>query len=536
MANISLDDVARELHIDLRRMALLSTSSGAPSLPNSATACMKAGAADGVVLKHAQDASVREVYKIIPAWNLKDVTEEADFLLDMLEYRTSTDLQIQCGERDLPWIRSMMQTRNLRSAKPFKNKMTMFLEEETRALEETIQTMNSTGYEVCVPRATGELILNRQKEEALLASAVSKLSLKPRPVQQSLPELVAIAQDQKNALEAQLALFSSHPVVLAHGLLPDEKGRSLPVHADKYISAAAFDTVHDAVKQTAIWNYLRRLLELLGSTDDKVFRPIILQELSNICNLEYERAQSSFRRQAQTFSGGNKWFKRMSNAYNKAVNARLSDLHTSHPLKREKLEESEADALCDLAVIIGFIHDLSPGLEGELNKIKKDLDLRDFAVPIDNLLQPGMAEGALNTFEQFVVEKAGTKMGFLYQDLIEECLSDLDCQHEQSSLTSASNSAGRRRKTRPSDSSAFEIAPLVKSSPELDKTPAKPAETFKVGASTAEVFSSLSTMTAQKPFTVHRPHKSHIEGYSIPIYEQRLNRAYRWGGDTFQTA
>lgn len=42
-----------------------------------------------------------------------------------------------------------------------------------------------------------------------------------------------------------------------------------------------------------------------------------------------------------------------------------------------------------------------------------------------------MAEGALKALDEFTIEKAGTKMGLLYDDLIEDSLSDLESQYEQ---------------------------------------------------------------------------------------------------------
>jgi hypothetical protein len=36
-----------------------------------------------------------------------------------------------------------------------------------------------------------------------------------------------------------------------------------------------------------------------------------------------------------------------------------------------------------------------------------------------------MAEGALNALDQFIIDKIGTKMGFLYQDLIEDYILDI---------------------------------------------------------------------------------------------------------------
>jgi len=36
-----------------------------------------------------------------------------------------------------------------------------------------------------------------------------------------------------------------------------------------------------------------------------------------------------------------------------------------------------------------------------------------------------------------------------------------------------------------------------------------------------------------KSVTVHRPHKSRIEGYSLLIVSRRLKRVYGWGDKTF---
>jgi len=46
-------------------------------------------------------------------------------------------------------------------------------------------------------------------------------------------------------------------------------------------------------------------------------------------------------------------------------------------------------------------------------------------------MEPGMAERALNALDQFVIDNTGVKMGFLYQNLIEECLSDIQEYYQQ---------------------------------------------------------------------------------------------------------
>lgn len=295
---------------------------------------------------------------------------------------------------------------------------------------------------------------------------------------------------------------------------------------------------------------------------------------------------------------------------------KLGNLRQAHPMERDKLEEREVDSLCDLAVIIGFVKDLSPAismpflshkkgqvfvsryreLEAELNQLRDQVDLRDFAVPIDNLLEPGMSDGALNVLDQFIIETSGTKMGFMYQDLVEDCLSELQNQYQQakakleqkdkttppppfpaptfSQPPPAERVEERRQKekTRPPHSSAYEIAPHAEKEV---PAPSPPSQTFRVGSSTAEVFSTLfnksqsrgsvpwsafeaamadlgfsvvpkfgsvytflppDTVAVKKSLTLHRPHKSRIEGYVLPIFAQRLNRVYGWGDGTFEVA
>lgn len=350
---------------------------------------------------------------------------------------------------------------------------------------------------------------------------------------------------------------------------------------------------------------------------------------------------------------GSKWFKRVSNVYYNTGNPRvtmkgnpedltrtnpqlhymlrlcqsetsaskavdwmmkLSNLHIAHPMEREKIDEKEAESLYDLTVIVGFIQDLSPlismppfsrkkgrvfvsrlqELEVELNQLKKQIDLRDFVVPINNLLELGMAENALKTLDQFIIEKAGTKMGFLYQDLVEGCLSDLQNQFQQANarieyevetelsplpaltpqlVEKRVEQRRQKEKTRPPHSSTYEIAPHEETHDTEEPDP--PPNTFRVDSSTAEVFSKLftksqsrgsvswtafeaamvglgfsvlpkfgsvytflppDTMAVKKSFTIHRPHRSRIEGYMMPIFARRLKRLYGWGEQTFEVA
>ncbi|KAJ2969170.1 hypothetical protein NUW58_g10050 [Xylaria curta] len=468
---------------------------------------MRAGTPDGVVLKHSRDPAMGNVCKFMPEWNLKDVTAaESDFLLHLLEHRATKSLEEQYiagfdgrpGDYEL--IVEMMRTRNLRHVDSFPNCYTFFMGGDNygrsfRVLKDKEDVL--AGFKpaiqarLCIPQNIGELVLLRQTyllqslnlivedilEEAsttrcenkrpkrspeAATAAFSKLSLKTSISKPDLPSLLDMALDQKASLDDTLALVCTEPVVLAHllnnwffsrpELVADEKGRILPALTDRFISGAFFDTIHNAVKAVAVWNYLCRLLELLDNSTEKFQRETILQEVSNVCSLEYGRVQAILKRQ-MSIASGSRLFKRVSNAYDngnariilkgkpevlagddqqlhymlrlcqaevtapKAVEwlKKLDELHRRHPSMRDALYEGEIDALGDLAIIVAFIQSLSMAipmpafsrrkgqrlvagaaeLEVELNQIKPELDLSDFAIPIDNLLEPGMAEGAL---------------------------------------------------------------------------------------------------------------------------------------------
>ncbi|TVY90703.1 hypothetical protein LAWI1_G004706 [Lachnellula willkommii] len=671
------------------------------------TQAVKAGAAEGMVLKHPSDRSMGDVFKFIPELNLRDITEPgSDYLLNILKHRATKLLSEQYikgpddGPGDHAVIAHNMRVNNLRHVDDFPYSFTLFMDEETYG--QSFKTKNNVDYEqtmtdlsvavnagLCLPQSIGELIMLRQlytlqmlnilvedileigstsrntkqpskKPEEAARAALSKLSIIPKPEKLSLQELIASALDQKSSLDGYLSLCREEPVFLAHAvniwfftrpeLIKDEKGRTLPVVTDNNISIAVFEMIHNAVIGAAIWDYLCRLLQLLidGSNDNK-YRSIILQEISNVSHLEYGRVQKLFKRQVQTFSGS-KYFKRVSGVYDNGVarvsmkgkpelltreNPRLhymlrlcepgvdaskaitwvknlDDLHRSHPREREEMEESEFESFGDLAVIVGFVQSLSSSLAlppmslkkgqlyvprskelaTELDPLKSQLDLADFAIPIDNLTEPGMAAGALNALDQFIVDKTGTKMGFLYQDLIEKCVTDIQeyyqrqktaaAQNTQPELPLATPSAEtpevrveqrrQKHKTRPPHSSAYDIIPNPTTA---EPEEVEPLQIFKVKQDTAKTFSTLFSksqsrgsitwmafetamadlkfsvmpkfgsvfmfcpppdLAIQKSLTLHRPHKSQIEGHFLLIFASRLKRVYGWGEQSFEVA
>ncbi len=319
-----------------------------------------------------------------------------------------------------------MRVNNLRHVNSFKYRFTIFMDDENYG--QSYRAPNSTEYDktmsdlspavnagLCIPQSAGELILERQlhilqtlnimiedileggstsrdikerpkKPEEAVRSALTKLSIASEPDKLSLEDLLTSALDQKASLDNYLNLCRTDPVFLTHlvnlwfftrpELVQDEKGRIMPLTTDKYISIAIFEMINKAVMGAAIWDYLVRLLQLLDDSKDQVQRAIILQELSNVCHLEYCRTQKLFKRYVQIGSGS-KHFKRVSGVYDngtarvsmrgkpelltrenpqlhymlrlcqadtdasKAVLwiKKLDDLHKSHPTEREDMEE-----------------------------------------------------------------------------------------------------------------------------------------------------------------------------------------------------
>ncbi|CVK99040.1 uncharacterized protein FPRN_03869 [Fusarium proliferatum] len=630
--------------------------------------CMRAGSADGLVLKHSSDVSLGNVYKFIPEWNLEDITApNSDFLLDILKHRSTKTLFEQYAEGvsgtlgDRHLIEKMVREKNLHHVDPFKHSYTYFYDEkygqsftvQPKHLEEVMKGLRiAVDHGVLIPRSLGELVLQRQitilqllnvmiedildqgsqtrarggNKKQSKSTPLSESASKQATVKLTTQEIVAIASDQKSSLQEYLSLLRTEPTVLCPGvnvqffsrpeLVPDEKGRSLPVHTDKYIGPAVFETIHHAVQGIAVWESITGLLDLLEKpSTDKLYKSTILQELANICHLEYARAQALFRRQVSTGTGW-KWFKRISNAdYRHESSQVAGEAQRSlqgASLEREKLDERESRTLHDVAAIVAFVEDLSTvhsfpsasrkkgnllvtGLQevdAELSQIKKEVDLRDYAAPIDNLLEPGLSARALEAPEGFVVEKTGTKMGSLYQDELEKAFRNVEEQYQQAKDKANKDtkadfvpidtipvdakerieSRRQKEKTRPEHSSVYAITPTTDSLEHKQAT--KTAQPVKVSSSTAGVFATLfnktesrgsvnwssfeaamselgfsvlprfgsvytfrpsEDMDIKRPVSIHRPHQSQIEGYLILILARRLNRAYGWSEDSFVT-
>jgi hypothetical protein len=528
-------------------------------------------------------------------------------------------------------------------------RQTYLLQHLNIAIEDILDTVSATRAQTKRPR----------KPADVATAALAKLSFHSPPKKVEISDLVDSAVDQKSSLEDYISLISTEPTVLAHEvnlwfftrqeLVADEKGRSMPVHTDQYISGAVFDAVHATIKTAAIWNYISRLLALLHDSSSKKIRAIILQELSNSCHLEYTRAQELLRRNVSVFSGGNRWFRRTSivrkdgivriamkrspesltlqnpqlhymlrlcqdeTSWSKSAQwlQKLHDLHQAHPLEIDKMSEREFDSIGELAVIVTFIQTLSLvaqlpevdqkkgrffvslylGLENEFRQLKAGVDFGDFAIPIDNLLEPGMARGALTRLDQYLLEKTGSKIGFVYQDLVDDSVANIyrlveeqkakgeKVKAEYQAPTGSENPKSliqqrrHKEKTRPGHSSVYEIIPQAAIPIDSGEQLPSPQDRFEVKASTFAVFSSLllrssaargsigwdafvAAMTdlgfsvvpkvgsiytfvppedvaVQRDLTLHRPHQSRIDGWQLLVYSQRLTRVYGWNDSTF---
>ncbi len=228
-------------------------------------ACLRAGATDGDVLRHAMDDSLGSSCNFIPELNLLDIADSGpDFLLDLLQHRATTSLfeQYCVGENGGPGdhgvIAVIERVKGLRHAQTFDKRITMFLDRDRYGELFRIRgSMNEVfgpllpavrdGF--CVPESTGQLILVRQlfltqclviliddilkegskssrannqmpkKLDKAVSAALAKLTVQDRPPAEiSLPDLIASALEQKATHEEYVSLLCTEPVVLAYAV------------------------------------------------------------------------------------------------------------------------------------------------------------------------------------------------------------------------------------------------------------------------------------------------------------------------------
>lgn len=326
------------------------------------------------------------------------------------------------------------------------------------------------------------------------ASSDEHLAADQRKALPSLSALSAMVMDHKASLKEHLERLTTEPAVFAHSvndcylsrpeLLPDEKGRMLPAAADKYPSWAVFDAVHHAVRSVAIWSYITRLVDHLTSLPDRRcstrnndFRLNLVQELTNVCHLEYTLCQSAFRANVQTGSGL-KSFRRHSTPPDQAGRSTTflktkpqsllpSNPHLHHVLRLCEPSTTPPQALANIQSLTALHAQTSPPSRTTSLSARESSSLsrlttittlltatlpfpppshfthQTFTTPLTALdielvswvrptfpLPPGgggtpASAALLRSLDVLVSDKTGTALGFLYRDLVEDALASL---------------------------------------------------------------------------------------------------------------
>ncbi|KAF7898717.1 hypothetical protein EAF00_005163 [Botryotinia globosa] len=539
--------------------------------------------------------------------NLHDIIAEPEYLLDHLRYRATTSLfyQYRVGIHDGPgdymFILENMRDKNLRHTHSFKATTAVNYPEIITKIASEIKGRT------VVSREVGKLVPKRQlhtlihlnilvadildarsttkstkprpkKSNKAVISALSSLSIVDCQEKLSLDDIINNSLDQKTAVSDYL---------VDGNLYLTRRARILPWLADKYINTSIFELIHNTATGAATWDYIHRLLQLLAKKpDDKIASKILLQEASNVAHLEFFIIQKVFKRYA-ALGTGSKYFKRVSGKYDNGSARKLEDLYRLHPIELSEVHGGVLDTFDDLAVIVRFVEILSAtvtlpeknarrgqiyasrlkNLLGELEPLKHEVDLSKFAVPTENLLEPGMTEGAIDALDQFTAERMGTMTGSLYQDLVDDCVSQFeDPAYETMGPDILIQQRRHKDKARPTNVSPYDLT--------QDDTESAQAGTeelprvFKVNKNTAQVFctifakseargsvswilfetamvdlgfsviprfGSIHTFSPagmdvghEKSITFHRPHKSEIEGWKLVMFASRLKRVYGW--------
>jgi hypothetical protein len=506
--------------------------------PKQREKAMRGSIGDGKVLKHSHDRSLGVLCYYIPEYNLRDMTSKPEHFLDMFKFRASTSIYDQLYEavNGGPGDRELMEQTGMLNTSVPKEAKTVFIEGEYYGQSFAPKTPGKLFPELTfenanllvIPTALGHVIVSRQmfllaylnpivaeildlgsetrtqkgpekSPQEALATALTHLNIQPKPLKSSLPELRMQAVESKAALEDYLHLLRTEPDVLNQAvnaaywsraaLVPDDRGRILPAITDRHLSAAFFDSITTAVKTIAIWDYILRLLQLLEDGIDKIKRGLVMQELSNICHLEFRRAQESFKRSvAPQGYVASKRFKRLTDnasGQSKIVMKgqpadctvsdpqlhyilrlchsetspaaavrwiqKLDDHNARHDEDRERLYEPEVAALGELAIIVSFMHTASTAVSmsplsrksgllfsarakepgDELDRLKPNADFGDYLVPANNLLEPEMATRVLASLDDFIIQGTGARLGSLYEDVVQDSLADLEKMYAQ---------------------------------------------------------------------------------------------------------
>ncbi|PKK42786.1 hypothetical protein CI102_12255 [Trichoderma harzianum] len=260
-------------------------------------------------------------------------------------------------------------------------------------------------------------------------------------------KLLIGVQKQRDDLEGYLAILRDEPSVFVYNvnswllsrpeLVTDDRGYSLPPETDKHIGCAIFEVVRGWIQKFAIMSYMYNLMEMWDNPNTKSdYKRIILQEISNVFHFEYNRAQAHLIRHVQTGIGA-RCFRRVPNAYDEAGNPRVvmrvkpDELNGSDSLLQHMLRlcqpQTHASQAFQWVDKLDDLYNSKPSCWKSLQQ--REMDALDelitivlaFSVPINKLLEPGMANEALVQLDHLVVLHTGCKMDFFCHFIVQEC-------------------------------------------------------------------------------------------------------------------
>ncbi|KAJ2975845.1 hypothetical protein NQ176_g5289 [Zarea fungicola] len=342
--------------------------------------------------------------------------------------------------------------------------------------------------------STMQDILDLGRENALPGSKATALTIPPVLVtyQPSANHMTNIALDNATIAEEESCYNFEIPGRLKNQmkgfldcrpeLVPDDKGQVTLALAANSIGIALSEILYREVKRAKTWQFIYELLKSLNlRPDDKSFRRRILQQLSNVCQMEYVEAQDLLRRNMQTRSG-RMLFRRCPNSFDAMGNPRvvmkrrkpetlaardtplcylLSFCHSEtapeecwqsflklqshyekHPTECLVLSHEECQAMRVLYTIASFIHFLNLAFrmpsfsrkrenefvlgmqmeDAKAMQAKPHIDVEEFVNPIAKLQNRKIARMAIGKVAECIENAGGGDLYGNYEALVTRCL------------------------------------------------------------------------------------------------------------------
>ncbi|KAK2730917.1 ipa protein [Colletotrichum kahawae] len=474
---------------------------------NQRVKCVLAVARGRSTPNRASDVSIGTIHQLMPEWNLNDLVADAEYLINHLSHRATSSLHHQvlmgCGGQpgDRLYVHDMMN-RGVSAQAPLQGEFMFFPDSKDYGISREVAEhelalalwASDLATSICVPTLLGDLILSRQQcfVGDLKSITAEILSLGPETEyaeKRTLPCVRLNARLKHTGGSSELTDFV-------------QGARHQKEDIDKHLEllACVFNVVQNLIKGATIWEYVGHLFrELQRVGTESICRPVLLQELSNCCMLEWARLQTVLKRFIyQGFGIGH--FQRKSDTFDQLGNPIIvfkkdpmeiinSDSERYLLFHLAQSSQNPADVIYFLGYLAGlwqqkpktstFLYnprdhenkafhefvsashyvkrlsellDLPPPSSTEgcffaskyhtleidfLNSLKRDkfIDLRDSCGPIAVLLRTGMAKGCLNKLDELVTDRMGTTIRGLYEDVLRDSISDLDAHCEQSRVS-----------------------------------------------------------------------------------------------------